>query len=221
MNKCRFRTNSIYNKNINNIPFTEDDKTNYVKDCNLPFKNKQSVQISENKRNIINPDSKCALVTKKCDLNKYYIFDYDPYFWKDNRSNSEIGKIQELIDNNKDYFDLEYRSNCCNCISIVLNAENSGIELLKYISSITRSAKNILNCLPNWILRLYLDISIYEDINDGNYKNLIKGEYENILLDNWEYLFNTENVEIYTFICDDSGINTKRKRSLRFATLYD
>ena len=130
-----------------------------------------------------------------------------------NRTEDEIGEISRLIQSNENFFDLEYRENNCNCISIVLNVETMKIDMLKYISSITRTAKNVNACLPDWIVRLYFDVSVYDHINNN--------KLDGVLLQNWEYLLDTCNVEIYTFICDDSSYPTARKRSYRFAVLYD
>ena len=68
-------------------------------------------------------------------------------------------------------------------------------------------------CLTDWIVRLYFDVSVYDHISN----NKLAG----VLLNNWEYLLNACNVEIYTFICDDSSYPTARKRSFRFMVLYD
>ena len=134
------------------------------------------------------------------------------------RSNTEIADIQELLFSNQDRFDLTPRSNCCNCISIVLN---KSIDLLKFITSMTRSAKNVFKCLPYWVVRLNLDISVYDHINNRSYIRSLGSDAktkEKILLDNWNYLLDASNVEIYTFICDDSSYSS---RSLRFGILYD
>lgn len=222
MRKCRTIADKILKKDLESIQLSDNDLLDYISECQVPIT--QNVKLLSHKRNIINPDLYCALVTKKCDPNRYYQFIYNPKFWMNDRSNSEIVNIQELIESNQDYFDLTPHSKCCNCISIVLNVENANIDILKYITSITRTAKNVFKCLPNWIVRLYLDVSVYDYINTQAYSKSFGKDVINkgkILVANWNYLHNAENVEIYTFICDDSSYSTLRKRSLRFAILYD
>lgn len=187
------------------------------------WKNKGNFKITKNKRNTINPDLSCVLITKKCDENKYYKFNYDPNFWMNNRSKHEITEIQKLIDENSHHFDLKKRYNCCNCISYILNIEHDYVDLLKYISSLVRSSKNLSKCLPDWMIRIYMDNSVYNHIKSvKTYYSINKDEdIKELLYENWQYLFNAENVEIYTFVCDDSSYSNRRKRSLRFNILYD
>ena len=80
----------------------------------------------------------------------------------------------------------------------------------------TRSAKNVFKCLPYWVVRLNLDISVYDHINNRSYIRSLGSDAktkEKILIDNWNYLLDASNVEIYTFICDDSSYSS---RSLQF-----
>ena len=224
MNRCRVVADKILKKDLESRQLSESDLSGYISECQLPFKDTSSVQLLSHKRNVINPDLYCSLVTKRCDPHKYYQFVYDPTFWMNTRSNTEIVDIQELILSNQDQFDLTPRSNCCNCISIVLNVEHKSIDLLKFITSMTRTAKNVLKCLPHWVVRLYLDVSVYDHINTRSYIKSLGSDpktKEKILLNNWNYLLEAENVELYTFICDDTSYSSFRKRSLRFAVLYD
>ena len=60
-------------------------------------------------------------------------------------------------------FDLQRRENCCNCISIVLYSKNI-YDLNNYLYSMKKSLDNVANCLPDFVVRFYLDKSVFDTI---------------------------------------------------------
>ena len=116
----------ILNKSL---PLDEEDLLNYSKSCNLPINNKHRFSMIPNVRNMIDPAQYCKLVTRKCNTESYYIHAYNPNFWMNNRTEDEIGEISKLIQSNENFFDLEYRENNCNCITIVLNVRAVKIDI--------------------------------------------------------------------------------------------
>lgn len=147
---------------------------------------------------------KCKLISKKCDKNIYYIHTYDP---------STIVENSLFISSGQ--FNLTKKEQCCNCISITLYANYENDDLVKYMSSIVRSAQNMIISLPTWILRLYMDISIYDYIQ--NYENDEIGDY---LRKQLMFLHKSANVEIYTNLCPEPN-KINRLRIYRFSALYD
>jgi len=159
-------------------------------------------------------------------INNIYIDSYGDY----------MDELEKVIVMEDDYITLR-----CNCISLVLyspfiqaeesyndvipnisdNVRNENIKskkyekylisLEKYLLSIIRSVKNVKNSLSNWIVRLYLDDSVYNLIKVNNLKSK---EYikVNQLLDS---LFRYDNVEVYTIRCPmDSRLSSRERTRL-------
>lgn len=118
-------------------------------------------------------------------------------------------------------FDLEKRENCCNCIAITLYANieklTSGtarFPLEGYLIAMRRSVKNVAKMLPDWLVRLYIDSSVF------NYARNSGSNKEQAIVD---YLLSCENVEIHTILCDSmmSSQSIDKTRVYRFLPLYD
>lgn len=168
----------------------------------------------------IDSSVKCELINTK--KNSFYIHKYNP---------KPLLKIFEqhknYFPNMQETFDFTERSNCCNCVAISLyvKGNNSYNNLDKYLSSIVSSTKNIKKNLPDWLLRLYLDKSVYDNIN-----NLKKMDPEQLngyeigerIIKYFDYLIHAYNVEIYTFVCPNiNNNNIGRTRIYRFMPLID
>lgn len=118
-------------------------------------------------------------------------------------------------------FDLEVRKNCCNCIAITLYAN---IEKLQsgagrfpvegYLTAMRRSVKNIAKMLPDWLVRLYIDSSVF------NYARSSGNKKEQEILD---YLLGCENVEVHTILCQElmRSDTIDKTRVYRFIPLFD
>lgn len=209
--------------------FTKSGDITLLTDC-YPI-NSDSFKVSTDKNPINNTES-CKLVNSK--KSNYYKHKYDPTNiintietnFKDNKYKDE------LINNLKQTFDLEPRDNCCNCISISLYfLEDIVSGYLKYLSSIDRTIKNVAVCLPDYIVRVYMDGSVYNQINQINdelsqlqqeindiekigpdnydeqtYKklNFYEDRNRHLLLfkEIFDSIINAPNCEIYTYYCD-------------------
>ncbi len=163
----------------------------------------------------------CKLLTTKKE--NYYTHKYDPspYLSKlktEYNISDEI--LSRFIDTPSD--------KCCNAISITLYNKDclSIIALLKYLRSINRTVKNVNKKLKDWLVRLYLDVSVYECINTINLslKNStltqIQIKLSTELLDLFKNIVNSINVEVYTFICNDQ-VNLEKTRTYRYLVLLD
>lgn len=158
---------------------------------------------------------KCILKNKKKE--QYYKFTYNP--------NSVIQNLKYNLINTKQFtkdeldeilrikFQTEVKYNCCNCISIVLYFLDCKIEnYLRYIQSIYRTVLNVEKKLPDWIVRIYFDKSVYKCLEKD------KLEYPKIYYC-FDKIFNSTNTEIYTYECnnfDSDDFSISSLRSLRF-----
>jgi len=79
-----------------------------------------------------------------------------------------------------DMFDFTTRPNCCNCISTVIYSNDiKNIDrTCMYLAHALTTANTISEKLPDWILRLYLDISVLEQLK---YFNNLPKTPENII----------------------------------------
>jgi len=178
---------------------------------------------------------KCILLTNK--KTTLYNKKYDPSWIYDRFTRYPNKYIEEGI---KKIFNLEtdLEPNKCNCINVVLyvlckteKLMNKCTFFLSYLFCIFISLENISKVCPDWVYRLYLDISVFEYLND--IKNSDK--YDSIFSNNkdsfYELCFNmlksiTEhpNCEIYIYLCESRINNPLKKgpiRSDRFFTFID
>jgi hypothetical protein len=188
----------------------------------------------------------CYLINNK--RIDYYIYKYEPKKIIDNIRKFDIDEAtkEEYISNIAEIADLTSRDNCCNCISFTLyirydqlifdrwnnhdEYRNDIVEYLytmyAYLLSIKISVTNITRCLPNFISRIYLDISIFKIlfeinkiIDEYNFEN---NRIETLLNKNKEiveFLFNNISTEVYTITDPESDI--EKTRSYRFLTLIE
>ncbi len=165
----------------------------------------------------------CKLLNTKKDT--YYIYTYDPYPYL--AKLREIGVSQDYLSR----FDHTIRHNCCNVISIMLYIPDCTTidRLTSYLNSINRTVKNTLRNLENWVVRLYLDETVYQCINNAieyiqsnlsqdpeNREILLKRQ----CLEYFESIINSPNVELYTFICEDI-VSLDKTRTYRYLVLID
>jgi hypothetical protein len=177
-------------------------------------------------KEVLNPvsqDEICMLMNTKKE--EYYIHTYDarPIIRK---LREELHVSEEVLSK----FDLPEipRTNCCNAISIMLylNHPSNTFSEYKYLNSIHRSVKNVNKKLPDWLVRIYFDKSVYEIIQE-HIEYIAKGltdEYKKNIVDKFQEIIKSPNVEIYTYNCKNfyHGENISNKiRSLRFLTLID
>lgn len=169
-------------------------------------------------RNPTNSVELCRVIRQKKD---YYNKTYDPSTVLDAlKTLNEKG--QEFYGKEfRNLFDLEKRENCCNCIAITLYAKieqliagTSRLPLDAYLTAIRRSVKNVEKMLPDWLVRLYIDSSVFDYVQRKG--NAVSRE----LLDS---IVDSPNVEIHTIICNSSlkQENLDKTRVNRFLPLFD
>jgi hypothetical protein len=132
----------------------------------------------------------------------------------------------------------EKLENCCNCVSFVYYTVNKInkhdkhkiqseydkllVQTLGYLYSLKLSIINIDKYLKNFIARIYLDISLFRTINEIQQLN---DEILNINLvkikECIKFLFEAENTEIYTYLCNSYKNNFEQLRSQRFLPFID
>jgi len=188
----------------------------------------------------------CYLINNK--RIDYYIYKYEPSKIIDNIRKFDIDEAtkEEYISTITEIADLTPRDNCCNCISFTfyflyyqslfdawINNDDYSPDIVRYLYtvyayllSIKISVTNITRCLPNFISRVYLDISVFKILYEvtkiiDNY-NFQNNRIETLLNKNIEiieFLFNNKSTEIYTIIDNESKI--AKTRSYRFLTMIE
>jgi hypothetical protein len=101
-------------------------------------------------------------------------------------------------------------------------------RLCGYLLCLKISVMNIKKRLEDFVVRIYLDISVISVINKFNE---IKMEYvrdkeklekyKKNILEYIQYLFSADNVEIYTYLCESYLQNIAKIRALRFLPMLD
>ena len=215
---------NIYKKKDKSKQQSEDEyKTLFdkleqiVKKYEILFKNKikeiydssKLLDKKENVKNSLRHTETCVLRNNKKE--KYYIHTYDPSYLL-HKLKTEFQHSDEILYK----FDDQRKENCCNVISISLYLKNCNTENIdKYISSIHRTVLNVKHNLKDWLVRVYLDTSVYNClINKGDI------QFSQLFLN----IVHSENVEIYTIecpsiICDEIPI--AKTRTFRFLPLID
>jgi hypothetical protein len=208
--------------------YIDSGKKEDLKECNRYFEE----YINEMKEEKLeNPEfGKCIILNKKREDKYIHTYNVD----------NIIKKITDLSDklpkgyckNFLETFDVEPRTKCCNCISVVLYSNMNNFGFSKYLPNILISLQNIQTYLPNWILRLYLDRSVFELIYNIEHPDGPDGakiscekynlgcEYRKML----NHIFNHANCEVYLSLCSniyDDGFNMVSLRSQRYHGFID
>ena len=181
--------------------------------------------------NINNPydtQQLCTLTSLTGRKKQYYIHHYKP-------------KSQLLNDDKylHDMFNLEPDNETlrCNCVSITLYIKNNNIQMLTgYLISINRTISNVANNLPDWIVRLYIDSTVFDLLDkdfslDDNYNPATIVRIQQLCSQLYQQISNSDNVEIYTITCpspvnnnlDEQGTNTDettQKKELEKTRIY-
>lgn len=199
----------------------------YIKNCidtNL-ISNYSSQPNANIVHNPINHNELCKLINSKKTEKYIHTYSVDKF----------VNSLKELQNNScfEDYLDIFIRTidtniytNCCNCISIVLYTYYNAETLLnRYMKNIYLSVINIEKYLPNWVVRIYFDSSVYLLINNPNNENKnVIDELKKI----YNYISNSPNAEIYTYLCkslsnisNDDIYYKSRTRMTRFLPFID
>lgn len=172
----------------------------------------------------LNANEKCILYnTKKKE--KYYIHTYDQSKLVNYLDNLRSENNEKMFPNLRNTFDTNIYHNCCNCISITLYCDHLGMgTIYHYLVSIKRTIDNVLKNLPNWIVRIYMNLSVYDLIDDfigskGQNIEFIATQIKEI----FDYIHKAENVEIHTYKCQEiieGKVKIDRTRTFRFMPLF-
>jgi hypothetical protein len=200
------------------------------------FDNKRSTNTLEKFFDGIAPvsvNNPITLTENDCQLrstkkHKYYIHRYDPRPILDRlrgELREEVSKFGDIFDK----FDATPRENCCNVISLTLYFKDCTQKeiLIKYLYSIYRTIKNVRFNLPDWIVRLYLDKSVFDCMNTVNFvlnSNLCGMNQDlHAMYAIFQNIKESENVEIYTFVCKSIGTTLpyEKTRTFRYLILQD
>jgi hypothetical protein len=215
-------SNTLLCDNTKNIPYVDLSKYPVKKEivCDLEKKLKRNTNLDIN--DPVSGEKTCALIGSK--KTRYYTHTYNPNAILENikveqkNNNISVEKSNEYIENFNKIFDTKQRKDCCKCISVSLYSLD-----IKYInnviSSIKRTAINVKNNLPDWIVRFYVDLSVYEKIKDNEDETI-----DNFVKSQMKWLESAENVEIWTYICKDRLSETQsieKTRTYRFMPLVD
>jgi len=122
--------------------------------------------------------------------------------------------------------DLNDRSDCCMCVSVSLYyTDNIDIKLQMYLASIIRTVGNVKKYLPKWLVRIYIDPSVFQGLIRYQERKTATEREDNThpypyILEYLECLFGAENVEMYTYFCDSEELIGAR-RTYRFLPMLD
>jgi len=154
--------------------------------------------------NPLNLGEECILInSKKTQYYKYYYTQptriinsllsmYDSH-------DPRYKQVQDYIDILSDTFDLnqDIVTPRCNCICLVLYFDTSDKlcwDLTKYIPSILQTVINVRDYLPDYIVRIYFDRSVYDTLS----RNKSEQQFITILNEQFQQIVNSQNVEVYT-----------------------
>ena len=143
---------------------------------------------------------------------------------------NEARFAENILMNMYKVFDARERKNCCNCVSIViyLTKKSNPEDYSRYLTTVVTSVENIKNCLSDWIVRLYIDKSVFELIHEVEmYNPLVQGCVQNIGIEYRKILnklFSYSNCEIYVTFCEkllDNTLDIGKTRNFRFSGFFD
>jgi hypothetical protein len=153
---------------------------------------------------------KCFLVSKKRE--DLYTHRYDPVWFeeliKDSENKKELNEI----------FDITPKDKCCNCISFVLYLKDDSQEYLeKCLKGMLQSVLNIEEKLPDFVIRFYLDSSIFYLLKSMTEKFNSKLFGFILTLQN---IINSPNSEIFIYFCEKIVSGEKKIRKNKNISIY-
>lgn len=169
-------------------------------ECALEYLKKEKASRLDKYTNPIYKDLKCGLLNSK----KTDFYTFDSPEWSSGLDPTGL--------------DLSRRGKCCRCVSFALYfARKLNYNLYMFLASVMRSVENVKKYLPDWIVRLYLDPSIFKQIIGHSEKT---DDVYQLIVSALDSLFKAKNVEIYTYFCD-SAENINNRRTYRFMPMID
>lgn len=145
----------------------------------------------------------CTRAFKKAN-DSYYQHTYEPEPWAIPLILENTGLKEERI---HEIFDLAKKENCCNCIAIVLYSNGNINSLYNYLYSMKKTLDNVSNELSDFIVRFYLDKSVFETIHNAS-KEKVNGSNSNVKyttleksFDILKYIIHHEQSEVVIYFC--------------------
>ncbi len=135
--------------------------------------------------------------TEKCILRNTKKINYYKHTYNPTGELANLRRIQTILNLPEEVFakfDDTIRHDCCNVISVTLYLTECVKNLKFYIVGIYRTVKNVRKNLPDWIVRLYFDNSVYTCFNQLNDETYLRIFNE---------IISSPNVELYTFNCEN------------------
>ena len=166
---------------------------------------------------------KCYRITNKKPI--FYTHTYNPSWVPD------LIKTMSNKDELSNMFDIKPRNNCCNCISIVLyiiqKSDDYSEELnniKRYLKTMSMTLEIVSRRLPSFVVRYYLDSSIFVVLN-----KLMKKQNKDIemnkdliyVIEKLNFLINHEHSEIFIYFCKDVNTDLHRIRTFRFMPMFE
>jgi hypothetical protein len=179
-----------------------------------------------------NTFGKCMLLNNK--KSDFYTFTYniEPIITKIENNKEKLS--EDFLENFRKMFDTKIYNDCCNCVNIVLYYNNCYDldKLLLYLPNILASLKNIEKYLPDWILRLYLDRTLFEtlynyDLKKVAHRRIEREQHCDKLKDCFQILkelSKSKQCEINILFCEEfykDDFEYGSLRTLRFTSFYD
>ena len=194
----------------------------YINDLNILKCDISGHEMIISELNPISSTSKCIVFRKI--RSEYYVHTYDPNILINNLI--QINKTNEYIDEYisvlKNNINMTKTEKCANVISICIYFDKStdiNKLLYTYLYSIKKTIDNVKKNLPYWIVRLYLDYSVVNSILANNNHSMYSECIQII-----QYIFSSNNTEIFTFFCNeliDNNLDKKKLRIFRYNALCD
>lgn len=201
-----------------NLEFSTND--DFVDPPECYFQEKFDISYAKNPLNL---DETCKLLTNK--KLEYYIYDYNPQRIIDKLIKINTKESITYLNNLEKTFDLTKRTNCCNCVSVVLYSTNPLSLISNYLQGLNITIENVTENLPEFLIRVYLDPSVFEQMEKYQYE--IDDQQTMKLYENGMNILNKlityPNIEIYSYFCQSLIENPikGRLRSFRFLSFVD
>ena len=179
---------------------------------NLNTCDKFNYNVSNEKKFTYNDVDVCRRVVKSADRS-FYKHTYDPTSWVVPLLQENTGLNEEQI---RSILNLERKENCCNCITIVLYSTGDIQKLYSYLYSMKKSLDTVSNELDDFIVRFYLDRSVFKVFKQKKFGRnaFYREESFNIL----KYMIHHPRSEIVMYFCRDID-DTKKGTIRRFRFL--
>jgi len=201
-----------------------------LKSCIDNFSNILQMDDLTNQYITSNLFGKCVLLNNK--KTDYYKFTYNVDSIIKKIKDNQIKLKEDFLENFLKMFNTNKYDNCCNCVNIVLyytDCIDTG-RLFLYLPNVLATLNNIEKYLPNWILRLYLDRTLFETLYNNDFGSLNYHERSSarhnlkLLINLLKKISESKQCEINILFCEEfykDNFAHGKLRTLRFSSFYD